>query len=180
MENKTLMLTKTYKNTETGEYTTKNVFFDNYYTRKDGYLFGSKRTCFRTFKGFDYPEDITYADRGRIDKLKMYVREKQYLFYRSGNDKLFVDSNQLERILELSHNRALSFIKKMKKYGILKELSVVDETRYMLSPLLGLYGKRIHPDTYYVFRKELRLELPANVVADYEMDSCWDRNIKVV
>lgn len=130
---------------------------------------GVHRSGIKMWSDFKLPEEFTWADKGRVQELSRYLigGKFQELIYRSKKGRKVVDITRIEKIIDLSHDRTLKFIKKLKKHDVLKEIIFSEQTYFILNPKYGLHNRRLHPIAYMVFCKDMKPLLPPYIIMDY-------------
>ena len=119
---------------------------------------------------FKLPDEFTWSEKGRIRELSRYLIGGQFqeLVYRSRKGRKVVDMGAFERIVDLSHDRAMKFLRKLKKYKVLREIVFLEQTYFVMNPKYGLHKRRLHPIAYRVFMDEVKDLLPPYIVCNYE------------
>lgn len=155
---------------DTGSYGVKETIYDKPFSYEAGYLMGVRRSGIKMWSDFKLPEEFTWADKGRVQELSRYLigGKFQELVYRSKKGRQAVDVAIIEKIIGLSHDRTLKFIKKLKKHNVLKEIIFGQQTYFVLNPKYGLHNRRLHPITYIVFCKDMKPLLPPYIITEYE------------
>lgn len=157
-----------YTNPITGEHTEKKSYVDMMFDDEAGYIAWTKKKSVKTYIDHPFPKEFTWAEKGRIETLKHYIlKDNQFLVYRSNRAIKPIEIKQLCTILELSERRAKLFIKKMKQYVILKEVSFNGMVYYSFNPLYGLKDRRITSTLYLIFQEELQEYLPQWVITKF-------------
>lgn len=154
-----------YKNPITGEVIEKTSYVDMFYDDETGYMAWTKRKGVKTYMDRGLPDELSFADRGRVDELRHYIlRDNQFLVYRSNGTIKPIGINQLTKILDLSERRCKLFMKKLKQLVIVKEVNFNGLTYYSFNPIYGMKDKRITLTLFLIFQAELRTELPLWVI----------------
>lgn len=155
---------------DTGSFGVKEKVYDKPFVDEAGYLIGVQRSGIKMWKDFKLPEDFTWADKGRVRELSRFLvgGTFQELIYRGNKGKQAVDICAFEKIIDLSHDRALKFLRKLKKNNILKEIVFLEQTYFVMNPKYGLYKRRMHPIVYKLYRKEMADLLPPYIIKEYE------------
>lgn len=119
---------------------------------------------------FKLPDEFSWADKGRIRELSRYLIGGQFqeLVYRSRNGKKPVDINNFEKIIDLSHDRTMKFLRKLKKYNVIKEITYMGQDYLVMNPKYGLQKRRLHPIAYRVFKDDIKDLLPPYIINNYE------------
>lgn len=118
---------------------------------------------------FQLPEEFSWADKGRIRELTRYLIGGQFqeLVYRSRTGRKPVDIDILEKIVDLSHDRAMKFLRNLKRYNVLQEITYMGQDYLIMNPKYGLQKRRLHPIVYRVFKNDLENLLPPYVINNY-------------
>ena len=170
---------------DTGTYWEKEKTYDKPFVDEAGYLIGVKRSGVKMWTDFKLPEEFSWADKGRIRELPRYLigGSFQELVYRnSKGHRVAIDMPIFEKIVDLSHDRALKFLKKLKKYNILKEIVFLDKTYFLINPKYGLQKRRLHPIVYKVFKEDIKELIPPSMIIEYERvinENVYIANIKI-
>jgi hypothetical protein len=150
-----------YTNLETGEYHDKKILVDMQFDEQEGYLFWNQKSSIKTFLDMPLPKEFTWSERGRINELKHYMmQDSQLLVYRSGNFLKPISHKELSKILELSDRQAKVLIKKMKRYGIVKEVKANGIVYLAYNPIYGLKAKRVTLLMFLWFQDEFVKVMP--------------------
>lgn len=166
MAKKALKVTQ-YINPDTGEIHERTRYVDMQFN-SDGYLFWNRKSNVKTFIEHSLPKGFTWTEKGRIAELKHYIlRDNQFLVFRSGNTIKPIGLKEMMRILDMSERQCRSLLKKMKEYGIVKEVSFDNLTYLAFNPLYGFKGKRLSLNVYLFFQEELKKVLPRWVVEKF-------------
>lgn len=172
----------TYINPETGEVAEKRSFVDMLYSEDAGYIAWSRNNCIKTYTEMQLPTNFTWAERGRIEELKKYIMKgNQFLVYRSHNTIKPLSVDRLSDILELSNRGVKDFMKKLKTFGVIKEVYFNGQTYYSFNPMYGLMHKRITLTLFLIFQNELSEVLPKWVINKFvEQAPNIKQNVKVL
>jgi hypothetical protein len=156
--------TTSYLNSETGEYKEHKSWVDMQFN-DDGYLMQPNKNSVRMFLDSPLPNELTWAEQGRLIKLQHYIlRENQLLVYRSHGALSPVDIPEMCKILDMSTRQCKGLMNKSRVLSIIKEIQL-DETRYfMFNPIYGIKGKRLGLTVYLTFQEELKAVLPKWVI----------------
>lgn len=166
MSKKALKVTR-YINTETGEFYDKKQYVDMQFN-EDGYLFWNRKAHIKTFIEHPLPKEFSWTEKGRISELKHYIlRDNQFLVFRSGNTIKPIGIKEMMKILGMSERQCKALVKKMKKFGIIKEVKFDGLTYFAFNPLYGFKGKRLTLNVYLFFQEELKKVLPNWVVEKF-------------
>lgn len=170
-----------YIDTGTGECFTKNSYVDIAFDNEEGYLCWAKRSSTKAFLDMPLPDKLNWAEKGRAESLKYYLlRNNQLLAYRSGNAIKPLSVHEIGKHIGLSDVCAKRFVTKLKKHGIIKEVTISDQTYFMLNPLYFFKGKRLSLFVYIAFQKELKEQLPPWVIQRFADQAKEITEIKVI
>lgn len=155
---------------DTGSYGVKERIYDKPFVDNEGYLIGVQRSGVKMWSDFELPQDFSWSDKGRIRELTRYLvgSKFQELIYRSKTGKKAVNIEIFEKIVDLSHDRALKFLKKLQKNDVLKEIIFLNQIYFILNPKYGLYKRRIHPIVYMIYKQDMLQLLPPYIINEYE------------
>lgn len=160
MNNKLLKKT-TLTNQDTGEYTSKISFVDMQFN-EDGYLFFKNRFGTKSYLDIHLPDSFTWADKGRIEELRHYIlKDNQLLVHRSGNVIKPLLAFDIAKVISMSERQCKTFINKLKKHKVIKEVKIGDTTYYCYNPIYGMKDKRMSMIVFIIFQDELREWLPS-------------------
>lgn len=166
MRKRALKVTQ-YINPETGEIHERNQYIDMQFN-EDGYLFWNRKSNVKTFLEKPLHKEFTWTEKGRINELKHYIlRDNQFLVFRSNNNIKPIGLREMMRILKMSDRQCKALIKKMKKFGVIKEVAFDNLTYFAFNPLYGFKGKRLSLNVYLFFQNELQEELPKWVIEKF-------------
>lgn len=171
-----------YADPDTGEVVgEKQTYIDKIFDEEEGYLCWNRRSSFRSFLDVPLPDTLSWADKGRADRLKHFMlKDNQLLVYRSGNTIKPLGVAQIAKHLELNERNAKRFINKLKKCGVIKEVSINKQVFYMLNPKYFFKGKRLTSFVYIAFQEELKKELEPWVVLRFSEQAKEITDIRVV
>lgn len=157
--------TTTYTNPNTGEFYEKKTFVDMQFDEEEGYLFWNKKSSIRTFLDMPLPREFSWADKGRINEIKHYMmKDSQLLVYRSNNCLKALGISQLSRIWGLSEKHTKNLIRKMKQYGIIKEVKTSGAIYFAFNPMYGSKAKRVSLLMFLWFQDEFKKVMPKWVI----------------
>lgn len=149
-----------YVNRDTGEFYNKMQYVDLQFN-DDGYLLWSRKSNIKTFNEYKLPKEFTWSEKGKINELKHYIlKDNQFLVYRSGDLIKPITCNELIKFWDSSERQCKALLKKMKKFGIIKEIKFSGLTYFAFNPLYGFKGRRLSLNVYIFFQNELRNEIP--------------------
>lgn len=171
----------TYINPKTGEYSEKINWVDMQFDER-GYLFWNKKAAVKTFLDAPLPRSFSWSEKGRIQELKYYIlKDNQLLVYRSNNVIKPLLIPQISKLLDMSNRQCKSLMKKMKEYGIIKEICYGGIVYYAFNPVYGFKGKRLSLGTYIMFQRELKDLLPEWVAQKFsEQAKEIKTNIRII
>lgn len=115
--------------------------FSNFYTRN---------------KKKDYPEDLTFNDIGRYDKMLKYLTK--YCDLRSSNrkDSEIIKDKKLSNEMQLVGQRFYQFLNKLQKNGLIKYIKEIDGSLLIfINPVYSYMQGEIDYTIYTIFRKDL-------------------------
>ena len=117
------------------------------------------------------PEECSLTDCGRFYRLTRYiVGENQLLGYRS--DKLKpLTIEKMAEMFDCSERQIRRFIKQMKEYGVIKEVTINEVKWYAVNPLYALKSKYLSLTTFIIFQKELIPILPNWVINKFMQEA---------
>lgn len=154
-----------YINHKTGEFFEKRSYVDIMFDDDMGYVAWAKKKSVKSYMDIVLPKEFNWAEIGRIEVLKRYIlKDNQFLVYRSHNTIKPMGIAQFSKVFEMSERCTKLLIKKMKKHGIIKEVSFNNQVYYSFNPIYGLKDKRITLTLFMIFQEELKNELPKWVV----------------
>lgn len=113
------------------------------------------------------PEECSLVDCGKFYRLIRYiVGENQLLGYRSGKIKpLTVE--KMSEVFNCSDRQTRRFLKQMKDYKVMKEVSINDVKWYAVNPLYALKSKYLTLTAFVIFQDELFSILPKWVIDNF-------------
>jgi len=139
--------------------------YDEKFDDEKGYLFWCNKNHVKSFVERPLPKDLTWAEKGRINELKNYMlTQNQLLVYRGHGCIKPITDNEICKILDMSLRQSKAFIKKVKDFGVIKEIEIDGITYLAFNPIYALKTKRISLTMYIIFQKELNTVLPAWVI----------------
>ena len=162
---------KTYTiNPETGEYNTRTKFVDKLFSEK-GYVLKYNNDYIKLFLDKGLPKECSLTDCGRFYRLTRYiVGENQLLGYRS--DKLRpLTIEKMAEMFDCSDRQIRRFIKQMKDFGVIKEVTINEVKWYAVNPLYALKSKYLSLTTFIIFQKELTPILPNWVINNFMQEA---------
>lgn len=167
-----------YINPQTGEVAVKKTYADLAFDYEKGFLFWVKRNSLRTFIDEPIPSAFSLLDKGRLTELRQYIiKDSQRLGYKSNGIIKPLTIQKLSRIIQASERQTRAFLKKCKRYSLIKEILADDVTWYVFNPIYGIRSKRLTIDTYIMFQEELRHRLPEWAVNKF-LEQAKELNVK--
>lgn len=161
---------ETIINPETGEYTEKQKYIDNLYSKK-GYVMKYNNDYIKLFLDNGLPEECSLLDCGKFYRLIKYIiGENQLLGYRSGTIRPFT-VEKMSEIFKCSDRQTRRFLKQMKDLRVIKEVCINDIKWYAVNPLYALKSKYLSLTTFIIFQEELMPVLPNWVVNNFMAES---------
>lgn len=152
------------KTTKLTDEKTGRVFEVNKYVtdplNEYGYLFWTRKSSVKAYLDIPLPKIFTWADKGRINELRHYITDGQLLLYRSRNTLKPITVDDMSKIFELSDRKTKELVRKMKKYSVLKEITVDGVKYFTFNPIHGFKGNRLSMNVFIYFQNELKEYLP--------------------
>lgn len=165
-----------------GEYTEKKEEVVAAYNDK-GYLYRNRSEFYKTFLDNPYPEELSWADKGRLGRLEHELCTDQILAYKSGNEVKPHTATTISELLGYDIKLTRAFLKKCKSLGVIREAKINKTKYYLLNPKYKLRGNRISLTTFIVFKELLKKDLP-QWAYDKFIEDCGvnniNRNIKII
>lgn len=162
---------KTYTiDQNTGEYNARTRYVDNLFSKR-GYVLKYNNDYIKLFLDKGLPDECSLTDCGRFYRLTRYiVGENQLLGYRS--DKLKpLTIEKMAEMFDCSERQIRRFIKQMKEYGVIKEVTINEVKWYAVNPLYALKSKYLSLTTFIIFQKELIPILPNWVINKFMQEA---------
>ncbi len=155
---------------ETGEYTVKQMYIDSLFSKR-GYVMKYNNGYIKLFLDKSLPDECSLADCGRFYRLVRYiVGDNQLLGYRTRNiHPLTVE--KMSEIFGCSERQTRRFLKDMKNYGIIKEVSINDVKWFAVNPLYALKSKYLTLTAFIIFQDELISVLPGWVISNFMQEA---------
>jgi hypothetical protein len=153
-------------NPSTGEIYSENIRHISAAFEEDkGYLFWARKDFARSFLDIDFPQQMTFDDRGRMATLAKKMWGKiNMLGYRGHGGAKPYNEDKIAAIVGLSPARGKRFINKMVRLGVIARVEVKSENKvdvqYYINPIYFHSGNRISLNLYLIFRKQLDYYLP--------------------
>lgn len=157
---------RTIINPETGEFTEKQRYIDSLFSKR-GYVMKYNNDYIKLFLDKGLPDECSLIDCGKFYKIIRYiVGENQLLGYRS--DKLRpLTIEKMSELFKCSDRQTRRFLKQMKDYKVIKEVSINDIKWYSVNPLYALKSKYLSLTTFIIFQDELTDVLPVWVINNF-------------
>ena len=157
---------RTIINPETGEFTEKQRYIDSLFSKR-GYIMKYNNDYIKFFLDKGLPAECSLVDCGKFYKIIQYIiGENQLLGYRSDKIKPLT-TKKMSEIFGCQERNTQMFIKKMKKYKVIKEVSINDVKWYAVNPLYALKSKYLTITTFIIFQDELMSVLPKWVINNF-------------
>lgn len=139
-----------------------NSYYENVEERynEDGFLYKDKTSFLKSFTDVAYPDELTWAEKGRLGRLEKEIKEDQILAYRSGNVIKPHSIESMSKILDCSPRQTTALIKKCKKLKVIGEAKIHGKRCYLLNPSYKLRGRRISLIVWIVFQEYFKANLP--------------------
>ena len=139
-----------------------------------GYLYRNRSDNIKAFLDKPYPEELSWAEKGKLGRLEYEIKSDQMLAYKSGNTIKPHTISTIGKILDTEEQQTRRFIKRCKKYGVIGEAKIqIDKSIkkcYFINPRYKLHGNRVSLIAFLVFEKELKREIPSWVISRYLED----------
>lgn len=157
---------RTIINPETGEYTEKQRYIDNLFSKR-GYVMKYNNDYIKLFLDRGLPDECSLTDCGKFYKIIRYiVGENQLLGYRS--DKIRpLTVEKMSELFGCSDRQTRRFLKQMKDCRVIKEVSINDVKWYAVNPLYALKSKYLSLTAFIIFQEELISVLPRWVIDNF-------------
>ena len=143
----------------------KERFVDVQWDEEKGYLFWNRKAHTKLFNDVDFPDEMTFADRGRMATLAKKVwRDTNMLAYRGNGGIKPYGIEHIAKVIKTEKRQAYNFVEKMIRLGMMAKVKVEtdgrQETHYYLSPIHFCSTNRINLNLYLLFREQLDAVLP--------------------
>lgn len=125
-----------------------------------GYLYKNRTEFLKSFLDEKYPDELSWADKGRLGRLEHEIKENQMLVYKSNNMIKPHNVKTISKMLGFSERQAKAFINKCFDYGILGEAKIQGAKYLFFNPRYRLYGNRLTLITWTVFQSYFKESLP--------------------
>jgi hypothetical protein len=130
-----------------------------------GYLLDFHQGGVRMFYDVNYPDEMTFAERGRLATLaKKIWSNTNMLAYRGNGGVKPMTVEQIGEVIQLKPYQTRAFLRKMVRLGVMAkatiEVSGQKETQWYISPLYFFSSKYLPLNLYLLFRKQLDGVLP--------------------
>lgn len=153
---------------ETGEIINefkKQSYYSKRFDIGKGYLWRTNGSGAKTFFDVPYPETMSMIDRGRMATLAKYIWSNTNMLGYRGHGRIKpYDVESIGEIINLNKKQAHSFMRRMIKQGIIKQIDVPFgeelETQYYVNPIYYFVGPRLSGNLYALFHRELEHYLP--------------------
>lgn len=163
-----------------GEYWVKREHELAWYN-ENGYLYRNRTKVLKEFTDNPYPKELTWAEKGKLCEIELYVGNDQLIVYKSGNVVKPHNLTTLAKVLETTDRQVQRLLKKCKDLRVISEITINGIRYYALNPIYKLRGNRISLTTYIAFQDVLVKELPEWVIKNYTRDiKELSTNIKVI
>lgn len=174
-------LTKSIKHiTESGEYWETQEKVISRYNDK-GYLYRNRTNTLKMFLDKPYPDELTWAEKGKLGRIECEVVSDQYIMYKSGNELKPHTTTSLSKLLKSSERQVRELIKKCKILGIMGEAKIDGKRYLLLNPIYKLYGNRVSLTAFIVFERFLKEEIPEWAIRLYLEDmNLSDKKIEII
>lgn len=147
---------------ETGEITYgQERYVDRSFSHHKGFLYKARENYVKRFTDSALPEGLSWVDQGKLARLQSYiVGSSQLLGERRHGKFVPLTVSDMAVIFKCKRRSAYYTIEAAKKYRVVKEVKIGDETWFAYNPLYGLKNKRISLETFIIFQDELSEALP--------------------
>lgn len=125
-----------------------------------GYLYKNRTDFLKSFTDELYPDELTWAEKGRLGRMEHEVKDDQMLVYKSGNVIKPHTIKTLANMLDCSPRQMTALIKKCKKLNVIGEAKVYGKKFYFLNPRYKLHGNRISMVVWIVFQDFFKATIP--------------------
>ena len=143
----------------------KKRIVDAAFDEEKGYLFRVRKGGAKSFYDVNYPDEMTFAERGRLATLaKKIWSNTNMLAYRGNGGVKPMTVEQIGEVIQLKPYQTRAFLRKMVRLGVMAkatiEVSGQKETQWYISPLYFFSSKYLPLNLYLLFRKQLDGVLP--------------------
>lgn len=150
-----------------------------------GYLYKNQSNVIRSFLDKPYPNELTWAEKGKLGRLECELSKDQMLVYRSGIEVKAHTIKTISKILESSERQTRELIKKCKRLGVIGEAKIKTPTLkgkfYFINPMYKSLGKRVSLISFIVFQQYLKKEIPEWAIKRYLEDMYLSEiNIEII
>ena len=122
----------------------------------------------KMFMDENLPSECSLNDCGKFYRLTKYiVGNNQLLGIRSSRGFKPLTLEKIALICDSSERQTKTYLRKMKKLGIIKDVVINNEKWYAINPLYALKGKYITFSTFITFMEELKAKLPEWVIKEF-------------
>lgn len=144
---------------EDGEYTYVEEKQINRYD-STGYLYKNRTEFLKSFLDEEYPDELSWSDKGRLGRLEHEIKENQMLVYKSNNMIKPHNVKTISKMLGFSERQARAFINRCFELDILGEAKIQGTKYLFFNPRYKLHGNRLTMITWLVFQDYFRNTLP--------------------
>ena len=163
-----------------GEYWTTEEQVIARYNDK-GYLYKSQANTIKSFLDKPYPNELTWAERGKLGRLEYELKSDQILAYKSNATMKPHPIATISNMLGCNENNTRKLIRKCKKLGVIGQANINNNKFFLLNPMYKLHGNRVSLTAFIVFEKQLKEEIPEWVIEKYLEDmKISDKKIKII
>ena len=147
-------------------------FISAAFDEEKGYLLWVRKRGPRGFSDIDLPEQVTYAEAGRLTKLSRRMwGDTNMLGYKGNGTIKPYDIEGIGRIVDLRQRQAYTFVNKMLELGVMAKVKIETkehkEVQYYLNPLYFFNNTRLSFNLYLIFKEQLNHFLPRWVISKY-------------
>ena len=135
-----------------------------------GFLYRNRSLYLKDFQDKHLPKQLSWTDKGKLERLYYEMGENQILVYDSHNEKKYHTTSTIAKIFEQTEKQTRKLIKNAVEANVMRVLKVNGKKCYMLSPIYKLYGKRISLITFIAFKDQLMQELPQWAIDTFLQD----------
>lgn len=136
-----------------------------------GFLYRNRSLYLKDFQDKYLPDQLSWTDKGKLERLYYEMGENQILVYDSHNEKKYHTATTIAKIFNQTEKQTRKLIKNAVEANVMRVLKVNGKKCYMLSPIYKLYGKRISLITFIAFKDQLMQELPQWAIDTFINDS---------
>lgn len=136
-----------------------------------GFLYRNRSLYLKDFKDRYLPDQLSWTDKGKLERLYYEMGENQILVYDSHNEKKYHTTTTIAKIFNQTEKQTRKLISNAVEADVMRVVRINGKKCYMLSPIYKLYGKRISLITFVAFQEQLMRELPAWAINTFLNDS---------